>query len=126
VLAVWGAFRRGPSLRPKDPAPDRPVAARLRALVRCPDCRGNLDSAGSGLRCPECATTFEGDYGVPVLTPRRETTRADEATLARLCGTDRARRQIVRRILRRLRQNERPPGALRRALWPLARRFTAR
>ena len=124
VLAVWGAFRREPSLRPRDPAPDRPVGASLRALVRCPDCRGNVDPAGSGLRCPACATTFEADYGVPVLTPRGETRRADEATLARLCGTDRARRRIVNRVLRRLYRNERPPGALRQALWPLARRFT--
>ncbi len=104
------------------PACERPVDPALRDRLRCPDCRrGGLDADGSGLRCRECGARFAGEYGVPILTPSRE--RAADVALGealdRLCGTDASRRRTVARVARRLRRNERPPGAARRALWRL-------
>jgi hypothetical protein len=73
------------------------------------------------LRCGPCASVFPVEYGVPVLFPRRvpEESAAIAEALERIGGNDRRRRRIVGRVLRRLRRNERPPGALRRALWRL-------
>jgi SAM-dependent methyltransferase/uncharacterized protein YbaR (Trm112 family) len=108
-------------------ARDRPVAASLRARLRCPDCRGGLDAAGTGLRCPACGTVFPAESGVPILYPTRADTPEAEC-LARLCGDDASRRRIVRRVMRRLRRAERPPGPFRRALWraaPAVRRLWA-
>jgi hypothetical protein len=101
--------------------PDRPVAPSLLARVRCPDCTGALRSDAAGLACMRCAARFAAEYGVPILHPSRAPDGGEDeaASLARLCGSDTARRRIVRRVLRRLRRNERPPGALRRALWRL-------
>jgi hypothetical protein len=42
-------------------------AARVRALLRCPACRGALDDVAGGLRCARCARTFAGFGGRPVL-----------------------------------------------------------
>jgi arylsulfatase A-like enzyme/SAM-dependent methyltransferase len=100
-------------------ARERPVAAALRERLRCPDCRGTLDAAGTGVRCAACGAAFPGEYGVPILYPTRspEPDAAEAACLDRLCGADTARRRVVRRVMHRLRRAERPPGALRRALW---------
>lgn len=99
--------------------PDRPIAASLLALLRCPDCRGALTAEGSGTRCPRCATTFRGEYGVPIMYPQRYDEAADgeESVLSSLCGNDAARRAVVKRVRDRLRKNEQPAGALRRLLW---------
>jgi SAM-dependent methyltransferase len=98
--------------------PDRPIAAELRALLRCPDCRGALEPDRTGLRCPSCRVKFAGEYGVPILYPRAtETQGLDDESLQRLCGYDGRRERIVRRVMRRLRRNEQPPGALRQLFW---------
>ena len=104
------------------PPREHPVDPALRDRLRCPDCRrGALDGDGAGLRCRECGARFAGEYGVPILPPSRE--RDADAALAealdRLCGADAARRGTVARVARRLRRNERPAGAARRALWRL-------
>jgi SAM-dependent methyltransferase len=101
--------------------PDRPIAAQLLSLVRCPDCRERVEGAGSGVRCTACGTVFAGEYGVPILYPTREPSApaAEEECLQRLCGGDAGRRRIVRRVRRRLRRNERPPGGVRQLLWRL-------
>lgn len=106
---------------------ERPIAAELRALLRCPDCRGELEPAGSGLYCRRCDTVFAGEYGVPVLHPVRSTeiSAQDPEWLRRLCGDDVRRRPTVERIAGRLRRNERLPGAMRRLLWRVDR-FLAR
>src|SRR5262245_38382887 len=103
--------------------PDRPIAAPLRALVRCPDCRGPLDPAGSGLRCPACRTSFRGEYGVPILYPTGPASAwaPDADWIERLCEGDPRRVRIVRRVVARLRRNEAPPGTMRRLLWQLDR-----
>ncbi len=94
---------------------DRPVAADLLARLRCPDCLGPLTRAGAGVRCPACDTTFPGEYGVPILYPVRHPQPRPEAEwLPRLSGNDPARARTIRRVVRRLRRNERPPGPLRR------------
>lgn len=102
---------------------ERPIAAALRQRLRCPDCRrGALDPAGAGLVCAACGTRFAGEWGVPILYPTRP--RDQDAALAealdRLCGDDGGRRRSVRRLAARLRRNERPAGAPRRATWRLA------
>jgi SAM-dependent methyltransferase len=100
------------------PDRDRPIAAELVALVRCPDCRGALVPTGSSLRCPACQTSFLGEYGVPVLYPARSGNAGRDAQwLSRLCAGDARRMRTVARVVRRLRRNERQPGALRRLLW---------
>lgn len=125
VLAVWEAFRRDPSLRPKEPGVDRPVATSLLAYLQCPDCHGELvrNATGGGLRCPACDAAFASEYGVPMLYPRQGRSLTEAECLDRICGTDAARRRIVRRVLRRLRRNEAPPGRFRRTLWSLAHRL---
>jgi hypothetical protein len=45
--------------------------------------------------------------------------------LALLCAGDQARSRSVQRSMRRLRRNERPPGAGRRLLWWLEQRARA-
>jgi uncharacterized protein YbaR (Trm112 family) len=99
--------------------PERPVAAELLALVRCPDCRGRLDRRGRGLRCPACGTDFRGEYGVPVLYPVRtgEDAAVAAESLRRLAGNDASRAHTLERVARRLRRNERTPGPLRRLFW---------
>ena len=95
--------------------PDRPIAAELLARLRCPDCLGRLERAESGLRCAQCAAVFPVEYGVPRLYPLRVSEpRAEAEWLPRLCGADPDRRRIVRRVARRLKDNERAPGPLRR------------
>jgi len=51
------------------------------------------------------------------LTVRTARARA----VRRLCGDDVARAAAVVRLMERLRRNERPPGALKRAAWRLER-----
>jgi len=97
----------------------RPVAPALRGLLRCPDCRGELDADGRGLRCRVCGHAFASDLGVPILYPQDapdEEAFAAES-LRRLCGADPGRRRIVRRLIRRLRRNESPPSLFRRTAW---------
>jgi hypothetical protein len=100
---------------------DRPIAAELLALLRCPDCRSPLERAGSGVRCARCGVEFPGEYGVPMLYPKRlpEGDAAEEESLAILCGSDQRRRGVVRGLMRKLRRNEAPAGELRRLLWRL-------
>jgi len=120
ALGIWAALERNPALRPKDPAPDRPVAPALLALLRCPDCEGPLDGAGTGARCRGCGRTFPGDWGVPILYPSRpEDAARAKSALSRLGGDPGPRRRVVRRVMRRLRRNEGAPGALRRFAWRL-------
>jgi uncharacterized protein YbaR (Trm112 family) len=102
-------------------AKDRPVAAALRALLRCPDCRGPLTPATAGLSCAACATTFASEHGVPVLYPKVADRETTDETLSRLCGADRRRRRTLQRLMRRLRANETAPGPLRRVLQQLDR-----
>lgn len=98
---------------------DRPIAASLLALLRCPDCRSTLTGAGAGARCQRCDTLFPGEYGVPIMYPQRydEAVDREEEVLASLCGGDPGRRAVVKRVRDRLRRNEAPAGALRRLLW---------
>ena len=99
--------------------PERPVAAELLGLLRCPDCRGALEGRGPGLRCPACGTDFPGEYGVPVLYPVRtgESAAPGAESLRRLAGNDAARTRTLERVAGRLRRNERTPGPLRRLFW---------
>ena len=104
--------------------PDRPIAAELVALVRCPDCRGPLAPAGSGLHCSACRTDFAGEYGVPILYPVRAAEAAPDPGLGRrLCGDDGRRARTVARVVRRLRRNEPLPGPLRRLFWKVGARL---
>ncbi len=100
-------------------APDRPIAAELLARLRCPDCRAVLERAGAGVRCVGCGAVFPGEHGVPIVYPTRlpDGPAAEAETLGRLCGADLARQRIVRRVLRRLRRNESPPGVVKQWLW---------
>jgi len=122
VMSVAAAFNRNIVPFPQDVADalrSRPVAAELRALLRCPDCRSDLDLDGRALRCRGCAHGFESEVGVPILYPQdpgNDETIAEES-LRRLCGNDPSRRRIARRLMRRLRRNERSPSRLRRAAW---------
>jgi uncharacterized protein YbaR (Trm112 family) len=104
-----------------DPVPlvdhDRPVAAELLARACCPDCGGSLEPGGTGARCRQCATLYDGSYGVPILLPQRAGEPNEREILQRLCGSDGTRRRVVRRVLRRLRRNERPPSLLKRTAW---------
>jgi uncharacterized protein YbaR (Trm112 family) len=104
------------------PERERPVATDLLARLCCPDCRGPLGRADGGVRCAACGTRFPGEYGVPILYPLRapDAQVAAAEALARIDGDER-RQRIVRRLMRRLRRNERPPGVLRRSLWHLER-----
>lgn len=127
LLATHAAWNLRPETRPDTPppAPDRPVAPALLARLRCPGCRGVLAPAPGTLRCAACGTTFRTEQGVPILFPTRTPDALDEA-VARLCDGDPARAVVVRRLAARLRRNERPPGALRRAFWRLERLVTRR
>jgi uncharacterized protein YbaR (Trm112 family) len=105
------------------PPRERPIATDLLARVVCPDCRGTFERAGSGLTCTACGARFAGEHGVPILYPTRARDEREvvEESLDRLCGDDRRRRWTVRRLLARLRRNERPAGPVRRWLWRLER-----
>ena len=99
----------------------RPVAPALLERLCCPDCRGRLTPSPHGVHCATCATDFVSEYGVPRLDPTRlpEGAECERACVERLCGGDPRRRRGVRRIMRRLRRNERPASRLRRAIWGL-------
>jgi SAM-dependent methyltransferase len=103
------------------PPADRPVSAALLSCVCCPDCRVPLAPHASGLACTACPAEFTATYGVPVLYAGRLPADAElEATCCeRLSATTFRRRRAIRRIMRRLRRNERPPSRLRRAIWAL-------
>jgi uncharacterized protein YbaR (Trm112 family) len=101
------------------PDPVRRLDPELCARLRCPDCRGAVEPARAAARCTACGAVFRVEYGVPIMYPtRRLDDLLDEhEALQRLCGADPARRRIVRRLMHRLRRNERPAGALRRLSW---------
>jgi SAM-dependent methyltransferase/uncharacterized protein YbaR (Trm112 family) len=100
------------------PEKDRPIADPLLEVLRCPDCRGCLEGSGAGLRCVSCNESYPGEYGVPIVYPRRlpDGPETIDESVRRLCGDDRRRGVIVRRLARKLRRNERPPSVLRRLL----------
>jgi SAM-dependent methyltransferase len=103
------------------PETGRPISPDLCARLRCPDCGAAVHAAGSGVRCAACGASFAGEFGIPIMYPTRpldELLDADEI-LQRLCADDLPRRRTVRRVMRRLRRNERPPGLLRRLSWRL-------
>ncbi|MCB9678543.1 MAG: Trm112 family protein [Alphaproteobacteria bacterium] len=50
---------------------ERPLSPVLRALLVCPVCKGDLDEAADGLRCPACALTYPVVDGVPFMLPER-------------------------------------------------------
>ena len=103
---------------------DRPIAAALLACLRCPDCGGGFAPESSVLRCRACGTAFAADHAVPILYPSRvDGGPSEEACLRRLCGDDARRRQVVRRVLRRLRRNEAPPRLVRRLVMRAERAF---
>jgi SAM-dependent methyltransferase len=104
------------------PDPRRPVAAALLERLCCPDCRGRLTPSSAGVQCTACAAEFVSEYGVPQLDPKRlpEGSAFEQACVERLCEGDPRRRRGVRRIMRRLRRNERPAGRFRRSIWALA------
>jgi len=125
-------LRREPSLAPEAllppllalaaPPRHRAVSPALLAHLRCPDCRGRLAVDAAVVRCATCEAVFVVDCGVPVLCPSRPL--GDTATERDLrehlgVGTTSERRRL-RRLLRRLRRNERPAGRFRRAVWALA------
>ena len=103
------------------PDPGRPVAAALLERLCCPDCHGRLTPSPAGVRCATCGAAFASEYGVPRLDPKRlpEDRAYEEACVERLGEGDPRRRRGVRRIMRRLRRNERPAGRLRRKIWAL-------
>jgi ubiquinone/menaquinone biosynthesis C-methylase UbiE len=43
------------------------ITSWLRAILRCPDCRGPLLDDGEDLECPACARSFPVDDGIPDL-----------------------------------------------------------
>jgi len=119
--AVQAAFERTPSLRPKEPNPERPVQPALLARLRCPDCAGALDDDGTAVTCRACGEHYPRTWGTAYLHFKwpRLSDPPIETTLSRLCGDDVRRRAIVARVIRRLRRNETPAGPLRRALWQI-------
>lgn len=54
------------------------VAGWLRAILRCPDCRGGLDDRADALRCPACARDFPLADGVPDLVGATDTVNLEE------------------------------------------------
>ena len=50
----------------------------LRAIVRCPDCRGVLDDADDALRCPACERIFEIQDGIPDLVGATDAVNLNE------------------------------------------------
>jgi len=123
VLCAHGLLRVRPELEPPGPTVDRPVAPALLARLECPDCRGTLVQDPAALRCTGCGAGFPTEYGVPNLHPARthDDRAAREHTVRLLCGGDGARTAAVVRLMERLRRNERPPGALKRAAWQIER-----
>lgn len=123
LLAVAAMWAQGIAPYPHEQADrlrSRPVAAALREILRCPDCRGALKAEGLGVRCDACARSFPSEYAVPILYPTAAADAAARAeALDRLCGSDAARRRVAVALMRRLRRNERPPGRVRRLLWRL-------
>lgn len=100
------------------PEKERPVAAPLLDVLRCPDCRGRLDGRAGGVHCVACNESYRSEYGVPVVYPRRfaDGLETIDQAVRRLCGEDRRRAAVVRRLALKLRRNERPPSPLRRLL----------
>ena len=123
VLCAHGLLRARPELEPPGPAVDRPVARALLARLRCPDCHGSLADDAAALRCTACGARFPTEYGVPILhpAPTRDDRAARERAVRLLCGDDATRAAAVVRLMERLRRNEHPPGALKRAAWRLER-----
>jgi SAM-dependent methyltransferase len=120
TIAVAERLRAGSSELPER---DRPVDPELIEWLRCPDCRTALESGGAEVHCRACGESFRAEYGVPILYPQRsDDHESGEEALHRLCGNEALRRRIVRRMMRRLRRNERAPGALRRLVWKLGTR----
>jgi hypothetical protein len=77
-----------------------------------------LVGEGSGVRCPACNGEFPGEYGVPILYPRRfdDGDMDREDCVRRLCGDDAQRGAVLRRLMKRLRRNEHAAGVVRRLL----------
>ncbi|MBX3025582.1 methyltransferase domain-containing protein [bacterium] len=128
TLAIAAAWQQGLAEVPQaaaDALVHRPVAEPLRRRLCCPDCRGALAADALALRCPACATRFASQYGVPILYPTSDDRGAAglAEALAQLCGDDPARRRALARLARRLRRNEAPPAAWRRAAWWLEDRL---
>jgi SAM-dependent methyltransferase/uncharacterized protein YbaR (Trm112 family) len=98
----------------KMPNREAPVSAALVARVCCPDCRGGVAVDAARVVCRGCGESFAAEFGVPVLTPTRETDAATAEAIDRLCGTDARRRRVVEALVRRLRRNEEEPGLLRK------------
>jgi SAM-dependent methyltransferase len=123
ALCAHGLLRVRPELAPPGPTVDRPVAPALRARLQCPDCLGALSQDAAALRCAGCGASFPTEYGVPNLHPTRtrDDRAAREQAVGLLCGDDGARAAAVVRLMERLRRNERPPGALKRAAWRVER-----
>jgi hypothetical protein len=78
-----------------------------------------VEPAPAAVRCAACGAVFQVEYGIPVMYPTRplDDLLDQNETLQRLCGADPVRRRIARRVMRRLRRNERPAGTLRRLSW---------
>jgi len=122
VLASAVLAMRRPEMAPAPPAADRPVAPALLARLQCPDCRGALAQDAGALRCTGCSARFVTEQGVPLSYPQREHDDAAEA-VERLCGGDASRAAVVRRVMARLRRNERQPTVFKRAAWRLEERL---
>lgn len=103
------------------PSRHRAVSPELLPWLRCPDCRSPLATRADGIRCTACGADFPAEYGVPILYPTRlpDDAALERECLERLAARSGPRRRIVRRVMRRLRANERPAGRLRRAVWDL-------
>jgi SAM-dependent methyltransferase len=116
TVALARALEAG---EPGLPDPARPLDPGLCARLRCPDCRAAMELARAAARCTACGAVFRVEYGVPIMYPTRplDDLLNEHETLQRLCGADPARRRIVRRLMHRLRRNQRPAGALRRLSW---------
>jgi uncharacterized protein YbaR (Trm112 family) len=115
MIGLAGQVRAGTAELPDK---DRPIEASLMELLRCPDCRGRVAGEGAGVRCLSCDAVYPGEYGVPILYPRRlpDGPEAIDECVRGLCGDDLARQAVVRRLIARLRRSESPPGVLRRLL----------
>ena len=60
------------SSTPEDGDRHAAKAARVRTLLRCPLCHGELGDTDDGLRCSSCERDFPGHAGKPVLTFDRD------------------------------------------------------
>ena len=47
------------------------IPQKVRALLVCPVCAGDLEDRGEGLLCPACQKVYPVLKGVPVLLPAR-------------------------------------------------------